>query len=228
MKLGDAVQISIGVPNLSESAAFYKTVGFEKVAENDRPWPWKQYSDGQNLILLNQDGKRYIGLNYFSANASERVQQIEAKGVQFLMKQEEHGYLHMATFSDEDGLMVSLINQDPSGIIQPAGEPLTHCGKFGEFALGVADFQRAARFWQQFGFTQLYASSEPYPWGIFSDDMIVVGLHQTDEFQGPCMTYFAPDMSQRIEQLTATGLHIQDGILKAPAGETLLLFEGEI
>lgn len=42
------------------------------------------------------------------------------------------------------------------------------------------------------------------------------------------MTYFAPDMTERIARLEAKGLSILDGILQAPGGETLFLFEGEI
>lgn len=228
MKLGDVVQIAIGVPDIDESATFYDTLGFQKLAEAEQPWPWKQYTDGQNLILLNQDGNQYIGLNYFSDDAVDKVRQMEANGLEFLMKQEVNGRLQMAIFSDSDGLMAGLINQDPTGMVLPEGDPLSHCGKFGEFSLGVADFQKAAAFWNQFGFEQLYASSEPYPWGIFSDDMIVLGLHQTDEFQGPCITYFSPDMPERIKRLESKGLTIENGVLIAPAGETLLLFEGEI
>lgn len=228
MKLGDVVQIAIGVADVTESAAFYETLGFEKLAESDVPWPWQQVTDGQNLVLLNQDGNQYIGLNYFSTRVDDLVSQLEGLGVEFLLKQEEDGRLQMALFSDEDGLLVGLINQDPSGMQLPEGEPLTDCGKFGEFALGVADFHRASQFWRQFGFEQLYASSEPYPWGIFSDGLIVVGLHQTDAFGGPCMTYFATDMPAKIAKLEDKGLSIGDGVLVAPGGETLFLFEGEI
>ncbi|MCL4264849.1 MAG: hypothetical protein KJ069_16620 [Anaerolineae bacterium] len=228
MKLGDLVQIAIGVPDLAASAAFYETLGFEKLAEDELPWPWKQYSDGQNLFLLNQDGNQYIGLNYFSTNVAEKVKQLEGIGAEFLLKEEFDGRLHMAIFTDADGLMVGLINNDPTDMPVPAGQPLSHCGKFGEFALGVADFQKAAQFWQQLGFTSLYTGSEPYPYGIFSDGLMLLGLHQTDQFQGPCPTYFAVDMPQRIEQLEAQGLTIPGGILKAPGGETLFLFTGEI
>lgn len=228
MKLGDRVQIAIGVPDLAASSTFYETLGFEMLAADEQPWPWRQLSDGQNLWLLNQDGNQYIGLNYFSADTAEKVGQLEAMGVEFLMKQEFDGRLHMAIFADTDGLMVGLIHANPTGMPLPEGQPLTHCGKFGEFALGVADFQKAAHFWQQLGFEPLYASSDPYPWGIFNDGLMVLGLHQTDQFQGPCPTYFAPDMPNRIEHLQAKGLTIADGILKAPGGETLFLFTGEI
>ncbi len=228
MKLGQVVQIAVGVPDLAESATFYETLGFEKLAENDVPWRWQQFTDGQNLLLLNQDGNQYIGLNYFSSNAADLVAQMEEMGVEFLQKQEIDGRLQMAVFADADGLLVGLINQDPNGMQLPDGAPITHCGKFGEFALGVSDFQKASNFWQQFGFEQMYASSDPYPWGILSDGMIVVGLHQTDEFGGPCMTYFSPDMPQRIAKLEREGLSIEKGVLQAPGGETLFLFAGEV
>ena len=72
-------------------------------------------------------------------------------------------------------------------------------------------------------------SGDPYPWGILSDEMIVLGLHQTDEFKGPCITYFEPDMGKRIEALKGKGLEIdENGILVGPAGETLFLFTGEL
>lgn len=228
MKLGNLVQIAIGVSNLERSAAFYDILGFEKIAEDTAPWPWKQYTDGQNLLLLNQDGNRYIGLNYFSPQATEIVKVVEAAGVNFLMKQEDDGRLQIAIFSDADGLMVGLINQDPSQMARPGGVPLSRCGKFGEFALGVADFQKAGQFWQQFGFKKMYSSPDPYPWGIFNDGLMVLGLHQTDEFQGPCITYFAPDMPDRIAALENEGLTIENGVLNGPDGETLFLFQGDI
>mgnify|MGYP002713109851 CR=1 FL=1 len=229
MKLGNVVQIAIGVPDLEASASFYEMLEFEKLAENDAPWPWKQYTDGQNLLLLNQDGNQYIGLNYFTPHVTELVAAIEANGIPFIRKQVgEDGRLQMALFSDDDGLMVALINHDPTGMTLPTGEPMSKCGTFGEFSLGVDNFQKASHFWQQFGFKEMYASGDPYPWGILSDEMIVLGLHQTDEFKGPCITYFEPDMAERVNDLQAKGLVIENGILNGPAGETLFLFTGEL
>jgi catechol 2,3-dioxygenase-like lactoylglutathione lyase family enzyme/predicted enzyme related to lactoylglutathione lyase len=227
MKLGDVVQIAIGVPALAESCAFYEKLGFEKIAANDAPWPWAQFTDGENLVLLNQDGNQYTGLNYFSTNVAERVAEIEAKEVQFMMKNEQDGRLQMAIFSDSDGLMVGLINHDAAQIPAVNGEPLSYCGKFGEFSLGVANFKKAADFWHQFGFETRHASYEPYPWGVLSDGMMVLGLHQTDEFAGPIMTYFASDMAKRIEKLAEKGLKVENGTLQAPGGETLFLFSWE-
>lgn len=228
MKLGDVVQIVIGTPDVAESAEFYDKLGFETLAAGEEPWPWRQVTDGQHLLLLNQDGNRYIGLNYFSPQAAEIAAAVAAAGVSFLRRDVVDGRLQIAIFSDSDGLMVGLVDQETSYMTLPEGAPITRCGKFGEFALGVADMLTAVAFWQRFGFAQLYASSEPYPWAILGDGLMVLGLHQTDEFAGPCLTYFAADMPARIAALQEMGLTIENGVLVGPAGETFFLFEGEI
>ena len=121
------------------------------------------------------------------------------------------------------------------------------CGKFGEFAIPVADFDASAGFWTQVGFEQMFASQEPYPWGIFGDGHIVIGLHQQPEgevdnhihFTKPTMTYFAPDMAERITTLRAAGLsfaaelpdeqgRVANAALAAPGDQQIFLFEGNI
>ncbi|MBV7338612.1 hypothetical protein KFU94_62420 [Chloroflexi bacterium TSY] len=111
----------------------------------------------------------------------------------------------MVIFADPNGLLVALINHDPTDMHRPSGTPIFACGKFGEYAMGVKSFQDSAAFWQKLGFKILHESSEPYPWGILYDQMMVLGLHQTDEFSGPHVTYFAPDMLDRTTQLKEIG-----------------------
>jgi len=241
MKLGDVVQISIGVPDLAEAVTFYEALGFSQIATNQEPWPWAQFSDGRNLILLNQDGNIYTGLNYFSTNVSEKVAQLEADGVTFISQQQQNGRIHTAIFGDKNGLMVGLIHHEAAEMPHPTGYPLCHCGKFGELAVAVNDFGETAAFWQQFGFEPSHTSNEPYPWGIFSDGRIVLGFHETTEFgkNGPALTYFAPDMPQRIERVRKAGVLftsempdeagvVRNATLKGPAGEAIFMFEGEV
>jgi catechol 2,3-dioxygenase-like lactoylglutathione lyase family enzyme len=244
MKLGKAVQINIGVSDLEGSLAFYKTLGFQLIDDSTEPYPWARLTDGQNLVLLNQDGNIYIGLVYFSKDAPRRIAKMEDKGIEFVQRREQDGQLFMAIFVGPGGLVVGLINHDPSEMPEPGGLPKSRCGTFGEFAISVDDFQLAAEFWSDLGFTSLHESQDPYPWGILSDEMMVLGLHQTDEdgefaFSGPAITYFAPDMADRIAGLKKDGITfanempdenglVNNASLRGPDGELFFLFEGEI
>lgn len=211
MKLGEVVQINIGVADLGNSLAFYEKLGFQKLDQSSMPYPWAQLTDGQNLMLLNQDGNQYIGLGYFSADAADRVTEMEQMGIEFEQKREQDGRLFMAIFTGAGGLAAGLINHDPRGMERPTGEPLSNCGNFGEFSLNVADYQETADYWSKLGFDSTYQSEQPYPWGIFSDGMILLGIHQAvgrDDFpfSGPAMTYFAGDMADRIAALKQNGI----------------------
>jgi len=245
MKLGKRAQINIGVADLQISLAFYEKLGYEKIEVQKNPYPWARITDGQNLIMLNEDGNQYMGLVYFSLDATRRVSRLEKAGIEFVQRRERDGQLMMAVFVGPGDLAVGLINHDPEEIPQPAGRSVTRGGTFGEFAVPVDDFLAAVEFWRKVGFATLYESEDPYPWGIVSDEKIVLGLHQNREygdeidFKAPAMTFFAPDMVERIERLKedgvlfATELISESGLvnnatLLGPDGESLFLFEGEI
>ena len=245
MKLGKVVQINIGVAELQISLAFYEKLGYEKIEVSTDPYPWARITDGQNLIMLNEDGNQYMGLVYFSLDASRRVSKLEQAGIEIIQRREKDGQLMMAIFVGPGDLAVALINHDPKEMPQPTGKPVTRAGTFGEFAVPVEDFLAAAEFWRKVGFATLYESEDPYPWGIISDENIVLGLHQNSEygdeiaFKGPAMTYFSPDMAERIERLKEDGISfetelisesglVNNATLLGPDGESLFLFEGEI
>ncbi len=245
MRLGKAVQINIGVSDLERSLAFYEQLGFQKLEVSDAPYPWARVTDGQNLVLLNQDGSLYIGLVYFSRDASRRVAKMEKLGIEFVQRREQDGQLFMAVFVGPGGLVVGLISHDPKGMPEPSGVPTSRCGAFGEFATAVEDFQSAVAFWRDIGFTVLHESNDPYPWGILSDERMILGLHQTDAlggeaaFSGPAMTYFAPDMADRIASLKHEGFvfanemadpdgRVRNATLPGPDGELFFLFQGDV
>ena len=257
MKLGKRVQIVIGVPNLSDSAEFFTKLGFQQIDEGSEPYPWAQFSDGQNLILINQDGMVYRGLIYFNPALSDEKAKIEEAGVNYFWTQDtEDGIPHSAMFIDPTGIdgdggerniAVNIVNQDPSDLFRPSGKPRTKLGKFGEFAIPIEDFEASKAFWSKLGFTPVYESAEPYSWGIMMDGMIVMGLHASKgyeseghyDFGSPAMTYFSTNSAERIAHLKELGIEMEfelkspDGTIahagvKAPGGQLLFIFNGDI
>jgi hypothetical protein len=68
---------------------------------------------------------------------------------------------------------------------------------------------------------------------------MILGLHQTQDFAQPTITYFAGNMRERIATFQRegfaihavmgdTGETISNGALTTPDGQQLFLFEGEV
>jgi hypothetical protein len=80
------------------------------------------------------------------------------------------------------------------------------CGMFGEFALPVKNLNNSILLWQKLGYKTLSQKTSPYPWAILSDGLGIVGLHQTNNFSDPTITFFASDSKNKIEELKQNGL----------------------
>ncbi len=258
MKLGVRTQIVLGVADLAAETTFFTNLGFQLIDENTEPFPWRQFSDGQNLILLNQDGMLYRGLLYFNPGLDTLVETMEAAGVSFLQKRlNKDGSHQSAIFVDPNGiegaesrknLRVNIVARDPVGLHRPKGEPLTNCGKFGEFAVPVSNFARSKVFWTHLGFDVLYAQEEggSYSWGILHDGLIVLGQHQHGgnwdmdyAFDIPALTYFSKDSADHITHIKSFGYDtifeaaddnniIQHAGFNSPSGQPIFIFQGEI
>lgn len=111
-----------------------------------------------------------------------------------------------------------------------------------EIALGVPNAAEAVEAWAALDFestTEHLAPNIPEPYAILGLDFIPgvgIGVHQTQDFEGPMLTYFAVDMAQRIAHLTqSTGVEPDsyvpgvggekaNAIFTSPSGYGLFLF----
>lgn len=250
-RLGEATEITIGTVNLEASVAFYEALGFNVVAEDVTPNPWAQITDGSLLILLNQDGKKYMGITYFSALMDQKVSTLEKMGIVLYHKTEKDGKFFQGIFATPDGFLVSLVKYDPAQMYQPSEStfrdlrkedysvpekfPNSRIGIYGEISIPVEDLRISMAFWNQLGFYIIGGHSSPYPTTILTDGKNVIGLHETRDFTRPAITFFAPDMPKRINQLKEAGmtgfevLHGQTGNgsrqwLNTPEGQMIFLF----
>ena len=84
--------------------------------------------------------------------------------------------------------------------------PNKQCGAFGEFCHPVADLDKSLEYWKKLGFTVKTKMTSPYPWAIVTDGVMLVGLHQTKDFDYPAVTYFGLNTEKRVQQLKEQGL----------------------
>jgi len=244
-KLGNTTAFTIACPDLEVSLQYYSKLGFSETMRGDFPFPWIHVSDGAVLIMLRKGDEPYIALTYYGNNMAETAASLEAEGIAFTQKPAETDMVKRYVFHSPDGLAISLVNIE--GFARPAGPtmltlppqemfstekyPNKVCGLFGELAHPVADLDAAIAFWKKLGFTAVSTFSAPYPWAIVTDGLAVAGLHQTNNFDYPAITYFAPDMKNRIAALKESGLAgmtekgESNAVLTTPEGQHINLFK---
>ena len=105
------------------------------------------------------------------------------------------------------------------------------CGLFGEYAHPVTNLEKSLEYWTLLGFNAISKFTAPYPWAIISDGLSIVGLHQTDKFNYPVITFFAADMKDKINKLKEQGLtdYTEQGpsniVLTTPEQQHINLFK---
>jgi predicted lactoylglutathione lyase len=219
--LGEVTAITITTTDLEASLSYYKRLGFSEVLRSDFPFPLVQITDGALLIMLRKDDKPYIALTYYVKEIDKITAQLKDMGVALKEMPTPGAVVKRFLISSPDGMIISLVSF-VDGFIQPPGPTMLTmapadytnpnkyvnktCGMYGEFAHPVKDLEATISFWEKLGFAVLSKFVSPYPWAIMSDRLAVVGLHQTEHFSAPTITYFAADMKQKIEQLINNGL----------------------
>jgi catechol 2,3-dioxygenase-like lactoylglutathione lyase family enzyme len=220
-KLGDVSAITLTTPDLEQSLSFYQLLGFSEVGRNTFPFPWIQISDGSLLITLRKDHSPLASLTYYCKNQEQVINELEEMSIVFEIKPGPADFVKNYIFKSPDGLVIRIVSYVP-GFTQPTGPtavnfaqedffnpekyPNPSCGIFGEFAHPVKDLQTSVEFWGKLGFDCLSRYAMPYPWAIMSDGLSIVGLHQTNDFDYPVITYFAADQAQKIARLKEQGV----------------------
>jgi catechol 2,3-dioxygenase-like lactoylglutathione lyase family enzyme len=234
MHLGNYVEVRAAVEHPAEALATFEKLGFKQVGAG-------VVTDGGLNIGLQQESLDGPTLAYSGSNLAA----IQAAGNAVQSTSAPH--LYDTRIVSPEGVHIYLQSQAgrapmPEGDIM-SRKPISRLGKFGEYAIPTKDFEASAAFWKQLGFEQLHASADPYPWGIFSDGLIVVGLHTPDPaqmtFDEPHITYFRGDMADRIAALKQDGFDVTDippeengrvvnASMNGPGGLKIFLFNGEI
>jgi catechol 2,3-dioxygenase-like lactoylglutathione lyase family enzyme len=228
MKLGTYVEVRAAVEHPAEALGAFEKLGLKQVAAG-------VVTDGGLNIGLQQallDGPTL-------AYGGSDVAAVQAAGIP----------VQDSRIVSPEGVHILLDSRAgrapmPEGDIM-SRQPISRLGKFGEYAIPTQDFEASAAFWKRLGFDQLHAAAEPHPWGIFSDGLIVIGLHQNDPASGqpmfyePHITYFRGDMADRIAALKQDGFAVIDILpeqegrivnasMTGPGGLKIFLFHGEI
>lgn len=223
MPLGNSLEITVSVEDIASAVAYYEKLGFHKIADD-------ALTDGSYNLRLNTDDSPSLTLTYFGVDFDD----VRAAGIPVKTT------TNTATMTTPDGVRLAVCTE-PSDLSMPQGTvttrtPISKLGKFGEFSLKVKRYKSSAKFWGRLGYKELHQADIPYTYGILSDGLFLLGLHEgmtTDDIH---ITYFAKDMPERIKTVQQLGIDItpifpQDdgnGTFIGMGGVHFSMFTGEI
>lgn len=229
MKLGNYVEMVLPTDDMPASILFYERLGFKKLADD-------ALTDGCFNLRLVKDNNLLPALRYSGSD-------VESIRAQFNPdKQKRKGTPPTGgEFKDTSGRLRISVNAAESSLPMPAGtpstrQPIAKIGKLAEMTLPVPDLADAVLFWTKFGFEALHTAQIPHRYAIVSDNMLVLGLHESSQ-PTISLTYFAPDMADRIAALKTAGIPmraieadaagtVKSGSLMSPEGMVFFLLTG--
>ena len=223
MKLGSYVEILHYVDDTAAAGAYYQKLGLQPLGDD-------VYTDGRyHLHLLAGDGDS-PSLRYFGSD----IAALKASGL---------------AIADDSLVSPAGIRIHLSGDAPPRSLPhdnvarapdITRLGKFGELSAMIPDLEVECAFWEGVGYEALGKYTMPSPWGIWLDQLFLIGLHQDDIDEPFAICHFSPDMKSVNEDLVAEGFVLQpfdqnadpDDLtyqkLMTPYGLLFYLFTGDI
>lgn len=240
MHLGSTAHIAVSCKDIPASLPFYQTLGFTTLFIDNKTSPsFVRLTDGAITLALIAEDFGTPSLAYFTTGLQENVAGLRQLHIDVETDTDNNGDFTQAHFVNPDGLHVWL--HPTVGNSTKAGTtPNSVCGTFGELAMSVHDLDNSILYWQHLGFELLHRSIVPYPFAIVSDGAMLLGLHENKELAHPALTYYAPDMADRIEKLRQKGIsfvkefptgadgRVHNAVAKAPDGQLFFLFEGDI
>lgn len=205
------------------------------VAEGKVPFPWMHITDEQILLSIAQDGSGITALTYFRSDAEEMLRSHPSLGNDLQIRND--GFFH-ALLRDPNGVAIWLIQGDPAKVYAPKQTPIGRCGHLGEISIEADDLVQTIEFWKSLGFSVTHQHPTA-PWATMTDSIITLGIYQRGicphQFRNPSITYFEPDMRDRIAAFKADGFVfleeipnaegvVAEAIADAPDGPLFFLF----
>lgn len=230
--LGQFLEFSIYTPDIQESLAFYKRLGFSEQQIGDI-WPHKYavVSDGNICIGLHDRVFDSPALTFVHHDIARCARSMSDHGFDFSFLKLDEDVFNELGFFDSNGHTVSMVE---ARTFTPPDEdaPDSMCGSFFEVSLPVRDTMHAGRFWAPLAPNLLSLREEPTTHMRFEAGDIPLGLSESIALKRPSLCFKCDDkdgLARAIEQhgLASRPFPGFEGAfveLQAPEGTTLYAF----
>lgn len=231
--LGQFLEFSVPAPDIVESLAFYKTLGFSELTSGDI-WPHRYVvvSDGHLCIGLHDREFDESALTFVHRDLARHARAMSDHGFDFNLLKIDTDVFNELGFRDRDGHMISMIE---ARTFSPPDEDVERsiCGDWFELSLSAKDATRAGRFWAPLAPVMIALREEPTPHLRFDAAGMPLGLSEHRALKKPSPCFVCDDLTSVLADAEKYGLDIDTNpkyessfvSIQAPEGTTLYLFE---
>jgi hypothetical protein len=231
--LGRFLEFSVRAPDILESLAFYKALGFTELTIGD-VWPHRYavVSDGELCIGLHDHELEGPAVTFVHPDVAKHARAMADHGFEFRFLNVDRDEFNQLGFTDPDGHMIRMLE---ARTFSPPVDELdgSRCGEWLETTLPVRDAMHTGRFWAPLAPVLLRLREEPTTHMRFDADGTALGLSESIALKQPSLCFKCHDREGLLAAIELHGLkHAPypgfEGAfveLTAPEGTKLYLFD---
>ena len=231
--LGDFLEFSVRTPDILDSLAFYKNLGFAELESGDI-WPHRYavVSDGELNIGLHERDFASPAITFVQHDLAKEARSMSDHGFDFAFLRVDEDVFNELGLRDRDGHMVTMVE---ARTFSPADDDLDDsiCGGWFELSLPTRDAVRAARFWAPLAPELLRIREEPTTHMRFNAGGISLGLSESIALDSPSLCFNCRDKAAAKAAVKKHGVKREkypgfEGaflMLEAPEGTRLYLYD---
>lgn len=233
--LGRATRLVLSCKDVIKNMSWWSRLGFVPAGAMTRPDSAMTLTDGQIVITLIKDPLPSPIIMFSTKDIRKLKDSLNLLGlpITYDVKGPSYGELRLIS---PNGVHLAVRSEQDEPVIPVSGDVNMICGTLGELSIGAAYLQREQQFWQTLGMEVRKSSLMPYPFSNVNDGVMEIGIHENRDILTLAMTYFSPDMAERIDRLKKSGVKfheeipsegdvIENAILHSPEGQLVYMFK---
>jgi catechol 2,3-dioxygenase-like lactoylglutathione lyase family enzyme len=231
--LGRFLEFSVRTPDILESLAFYRSLGFTELESGDI-WSHKYAVVSDGILNIGLHDRDFVApaISFVRKNIAKKARNMTDHGFDFNFMQLGEDAFNELGLADRDGHQISMVE---ARTFHAADDGLDNsvCGTWFELSLPARDVLRSARFWGSVAPNVLQIREEPTTHMRFDANGAAIGLSESIALECPSLCFKCDDRDLLNAIVEKEGLRAQrfpgyEGAflaIRAPEGTMLYLFD---
>lgn len=238
VNLFSAVRVELSSRDLLESLTWWARLGFSPIRRpGDRVDSALTLTDGQIVITLVRRSQPSPALIFSTDDLEAMKRTLDAMGYRTDAATQDSVLREIRLRSPND-VFVTIRPKKVETEVRVTTELNPVCGKLTELSTAADVLDVEKQWWTKLGFTVARGDTVPYNFVNMTSGFTEIGIHQGRNIPSLTLTYFMPDMAQRISRLSNQGVEpaevlpgmdaqARNAVYVSPDGQVVYMFEGK-